>query len=202
MRKVGVPKSQRLGLTFAGRYSFDACREHVIEAVQAAWPSDDPDTTVEVDVVAFSMGGLIARYAAAEPELSDDGETKRRLKIARLFTISTPHRGASLASLTVPFLTLDPRLLDMRPDSDFIATLNERFDGQAYELYPYTRTGDWVVDEANTAPPGMTAWWVANPPLNRPHQEAYRDPRIEADILRRLRNEEPLTTTPAAALPD
>ncbi len=31
--------------------TFDACREHLVDAVEQAFPSDDPDMTVEVDVV-------------------------------------------------------------------------------------------------------------------------------------------------------
>jgi pimeloyl-ACP methyl ester carboxylesterase len=200
LREIGVPPEQRLALTFMWRLTFDDCREHVIEAVQEKWPSDDPDWTTEVDVIGFSMGGLIARYAAAAPQDPQEGP-RRRLRMARLFTISSPHRGAQLADLAIPGLTPDPRVLDMRRDSSFLVHLDEQAEAAGYELVAYTRTGDWVIDERNTAPPGVNPWWVATPFLHRPHQEAYRDPRIEADILRRLRGQTPLTVPPATPVP-
>src|SRR5438034_5555155 len=46
--------------------SFDACRRRVIGAVDRAFPTDDPNQTVEVDVIGLSMGGLVGRYAAAD----------------------------------------------------------------------------------------------------------------------------------------
>src|ERR1700685_1931270 len=45
--------------------SFAQCREKVIAAVDAACPNSDPKWTTEVDVVGASLGGLVARYAAA-----------------------------------------------------------------------------------------------------------------------------------------
>lgn len=193
-----------IGLKFIFRGDFESCRDHVIAEVQEAWPSDDAAWTTEVDVVAFSMGGLVARYCAApslrdrEPGVKDEFKPpKRRLRVRQLFTISTPHRGAMLAG--VP--TLDRRLIDMRAGSDFLAHLDAALPDARYTLIPYTRLGDPVVGTQNTAPPGVLAWWVDTPFLHRPHQEAYRDPRIRADILLRLRGQAPLTRTPAAALP-
>ena len=70
---------------------FDDCRREVIAAVDKAFPNKDPEFTTPVDVIGVSMGGVAARYAAA-PDPS--GKSHRRLKIARLFTISSPHQGA------------------------------------------------------------------------------------------------------------
>ena len=85
---------------------------------------------IEVDVVAISMGGLIARYAAMP--LPDDS---RQLRIRRLFTISTPHRGAKLAALP----TFDQRQIDMRPGSAFLASLDDALADADYDLLPYVR---------------------------------------------------------------
>lgn len=189
-------EKQVRGFSFIFKQDFDLCRNYVIEAVDEAWPSDDPDWTTEVDVIAFSMGGLVARYTAA-PRLTERG-TPRRLRIRNLYTISTPHLGASMS--WVP--TFDRRVRDMRSGSPFLVHLDEHLAEAEYTLIPYTRLGDPIVGEINTAPPGATPWWVATPPLHRAHQEAYRDPRIRADILLRLRGETPLTTTPPAPLPD
>ncbi|MEO0514842.1 MAG: hypothetical protein AAF086_06050 [Planctomycetota bacterium] len=208
LERAGVPSDEVLGFKFIFKGDFDRCRDHVVGAVQAAWPSDEAGWTTEVDVVAFSMGGLVARYCAA-PRLpgeadepagleAEDVESKRRLKIRRLFTISTPHRGAALA--WVP--TFDRRVIDMRAGSGFLVHLDRVLPNAGYRLVPYTRLGDPVVGSERTAPAGIHPWWVDTPPLHRSHQEAYRDPRIRADILRRLRGETPLTTEPAAALPE
>jgi len=181
--------------SFIFKGTFDRCRNHVIENVDAAWPSDDPLWTTEVDVVAFSMGGLIARYCNA-PRLTEAG-TERRLRIRNLYTISTPHLGARLAHIPA----FDRRIIDMRSGSDFLAYLDEQWPDVEYTLTAYTRLGDPIVGEQNTAPPGQIPWWVNTPFLHRAHQEAYCDPRIEADILRRLRGEPPFTAAPATPLP-
>ncbi|MEX0745133.1 MAG: hypothetical protein WD118_05985, partial [Phycisphaeraceae bacterium] len=155
---------------FAWTGSFDDCRERVIHAVDLALPSDDPVWTREVDVVAISMGGLVARYAAADPPR---GNPVRRLRIKRLFTIGTPHRGAALAVLPTP----DQRQLDMRNGSPFLDRLGISLEDAEYELYPYVRLGDRIVGEAKAAPPGDTPWWLPNRRLELAHTWAYRDPR-------------------------
>ncbi|MEL7087849.1 MAG: hypothetical protein AAGL98_05310, partial [Planctomycetota bacterium] len=86
--------------------------------------------------------------------------------------------------------------------SAFLAYLDAAWTDADYTLIPYTRLGDPIVGEENTAPPGVTPWWVHTPPLHRSHQEAYLDPRICADLLRRLRGETPYTSAPATALPE
>ncbi|MEL7240483.1 MAG: hypothetical protein AAGK78_16625, partial [Planctomycetota bacterium] len=75
--------------------SFDAARRSVTRTIEKHFPSDDPERTVEVDVIGISMGGLIARHAAApgHKELGPELDAKR------LFTISSPHSGARLANM-------------------------------------------------------------------------------------------------------
>lgn len=178
-------------VTFANASSFDECRKRTVDAVQKAFPSDDPGQTVEVDVVAVSMGGLIARCAALE-------ETDQRtLRIVRLFTISTPHCGADLAGLP----TLSALHRDMRAGSYFLSQLNGDDSTTTYELIPYVRLGDLTVGAENAAPAGRVAWWVSNQFLSAAHGFAYADPRIQADLCRRLREETPYTTAPPAPLP-
>ena len=48
---------------------------------------------------------------------------------------------------------------------------------------------------------GQRVWWVANDPLQSAHLGAFTDPRILADIARRLRDESPYTTYPPDHLP-
>ena len=182
-----------VSFTGRGKGTFDDCRDHLIGSVEKAFGTTNGPATVEVDVIAFSMGGLVVRHAARH---RDDGG--KQLKIRRLFTISTPHRGARMAGLP----TLDHRALDMRQGSEFLAGLDEELSRAPYELYTYARLGDMIVGEQNASPPGRHPWWVANPPFGLAHIGAPHDPRIMADILRRLRDEQSLTTLPAAALPD
>lgn len=185
MRAVSGPDDQILAVTFVGAddNTFAECRDHLVAAVQAAYPADDPAETVEVDVIGFSMGGLVARAAAAPRE---DG---RRLVIRRLFTICTPHRGATMAE----WPTLDRRVIDMRPGSEFLAGLDAALPASDYELVAYARLDDAIVGTENTAPPGSTPWWVDTPPMTFAHLRAGHDPRILADIARRLRGEPTLT---------
>ncbi|HEY8667237.1 MAG TPA: hypothetical protein VIL86_11260 [Tepidisphaeraceae bacterium] len=184
-----------LGLSFAFSTSFDAAREKLIKAVDARFPTDDPEQTTEVDVIAVSMGGLVARHAAAPTATTRPAQDTRRLRIRRLFTISSPHRGAVLAS----FPTFNSMHKDMRPGSPFLTALNAT--PLDYEIIPYVRLGDNIVGAANAAPPGMTPWWVPNQPLENAHAGAFDDSRILADIARRLRGEASFTKPPAMPLP-
>ena len=164
-----------------GARTLDTCRDRLIDAVQKTFGPTDGDVTAEVDVVGYSMGGIVARHAARQ---RTEG---RRLGIRRLFTISTPHRGARLAALP----TLDQRKIDMRPGSDFLAALDADLAAANYEVYSYARVGDLVVGTENTAPTGRNPWWVVGGPLVLSHLGAGHDPRILADIARRLRGEPP-----------
>ena len=194
LRAITSDNERIISVSFFGLSlsTFDACREHLVETVEQAFPSDDPENTVEVDVIGYSMGGLVARHAAGE------NASPKRLRIKRLFTISTPHRGANLAGLP----TFDKRTIDMRAGSAFLAGLDSQLQNAEYELLSYTRLGDMIVGAQNASVPGTSPWWVTNAPFSPAHLAASTDPRILADIARRLRNEEPFTTNPPAPLPD
>jgi hypothetical protein len=193
LRRRVEPPDQVITVTFTGRGTgtFDECRERLIGAVEDAFGPTAGPATVEVDVIGISMGGLVARHAA---RARDDGG--KRLAIRRLFTISSPHRGARLAGLP----TLDRRAVDMRTGSAFLAGLDEALPSADYELYCYARLGDFIVGARNAAPAGQHPWWVASPPFSLAHVGAPHDPRIMADILRRLRGEAPLAVLPAAPI--
>lgn len=178
-------------VTFADCNSFDECRRRVIETAVVQFPSHDPLRTAEFDVVAASMGGLVARYAARP------GESPRQLRMARLFTIATPHRGAILASWP-SLLTLAQQ---MRPGSDFLRQLNTPPIAHNCQVLPYVWTSDNVVGAGNAAPPGQPPWWLPPIPLENPHIGAMQDPRILADIARRPRGETPYAVGPPAPLP-
>lgn len=182
-------------ITFAFEPTFDQCRAKVIEVVDATHPSIDPEWTTEVDVIAVSMGGLIGRYAAAAaPEGDGFG---RRLRVRRLFTIASPHRGANLAGLP----TLDEKQIDMRYGSAFLTNLEDAYESSSYELIPYVRLGDAIVGVENAAPFEDTPYWVPIGPLEMAHLFSWSDSRIMADIMRHLRGETPFTTNPRAPIP-
>ncbi len=180
--------------------SWTECRRHVIEAVDAAFPTTDPDRTTEVDVIGASMGGLAARYAALPPLPGD--RPHRRLRIARLFTLASPLRGAVLAD-AIP-INLHPLQGGMRTGSWLyrrIADTPLDWDEQ-YAVYSYVRLADDQVGQSNAALPGVTPWWVSSPPWPQPtHHASFLDHRILADVARRLRGEPPLTTEPPAPFP-
>jgi pimeloyl-ACP methyl ester carboxylesterase len=191
-RMTGDDRIVTVSLGLCG--SFEECRAAVIEAVDRAFPSDDPVYTSEVDVVGASLGGLVARVAAAP---SAEGGNPRRLKVVRLFTISSPHTGATLAA-DWGFTQFHR---DMRPGSSFLEGVARSDAGATYELIPYVRLGDGIVGDHHAAPPNQTPYWVPNPPLQLAHAGAMTDPRIFADIARQLRGEHPFTHAPPAPLP-
>ena len=180
--------------------TFDECRRRVIDEVERAFPSADLRLTTEVDVLAISMGGLVARHAAIAPPHEEGAEGSppaKRLKIRRLFSISAPHRGARLARLPC-FLPLHR---DMRAGSQFLKELESAYAKRDYSLVPYVRLGDRLVGSANAAPQGEVPYWVSNPFIQPAHIGAVLDSRVLADIARRLRREEPFAKEPRTPLP-
>lgn len=211
LRRACGEDVQFIPVSFLFCWTFDDCRDRVIEAVDRAVPTQDPNRTAEVDVVGISMGGLVARYAAAPSETGLFN--RRRLRVARLFTISSPHRGARAAVLP----TFNQLQLDMRVGSPFFQHLEakeslmcdaardagKKVEGDLpYPVYPYVRLHDTMVGVENAAPNGRTPIWVANLPLQDAHFFAPSDPRILADISRRLRGEAPYAHEPAEPPPD
>lgn len=175
-------------LGFFNEFTFEGCRQKLLRDL-ATELGTNPDHLPEVDVVAFSMGGLIARDAAIPDKAG------RRLRIRRLYTVSTPHEGARLAGIPLGL----PQGEDMTPTSDFIEKL--RRTPRTYELVCYARLDDNTVGEEFAAPEGEPLWWVPTPSGEWSHMAAFNDPRIIADIARRLRGERPLARPPAAPLP-
>jgi len=88
----------------------------------------------------------------------------------------------------------------MRAGSEFLKRLDAPENAPGYPIYPYVRLGDATVGSENAAPPGRVAWWVSARPLQPSHSGAVLDPRLFAEIARRLRGEEPFTKDPATPL--
>ncbi|MEM6258073.1 MAG: hypothetical protein AAGI37_07135 [Planctomycetota bacterium] len=185
-----------ISVSFSMTAGFESCRQRVLGELEAHHPvllgASDSADTLPVDVVAISMGGLVARYMAL-----DDHETGKRLDIQRLFTVSTPHQGATWAMLP----SANRKQTHMRPGSELLERLNSETNLPAYTCYSYVRLRDSIVGPQRAALPGQTAWWVHSPFWQSPHLGAPGDPRIIADIARRLRGEQAYATSPPAPLP-
>lgn len=169
-----------LALAYPWSTRLEAIAGRVADAADRRWPGQ------RVDVVAVSMGGLVARAAAAG--MTRDGG---RLRIERLMTLATPHRGARLAAWLRP----DAAVRAMRPGSALLSQLDDRLAadrarGMGYELVCYTRLRDAWVGASRTSPAGVSVAWVHGWRLLS-HLTVSSDLRILTDIARRLRGEEP-----------
>lgn len=181
LRRVATEDSIVVSTGFLGETDFDGCLERVDRLVERTWPGTR-DGPIEVDVVGFSMGGLVARLCAIHREDS-------AIRVVRIFTISTPHRGAKLAN----FAAFDDLARDMRSNSEFLQWLDAEWQDDPVEIRAYTRLNDGVVGAANTMGPDGTVWWVSSVWFSPSHRGAMTDARIVADIARHLRGEVPLT---------
>ena len=196
-------------VSFGDAKTFAECRARVIEAVEKAYPDGTTlpsgrRETVEVDVVANSLGGLVGRYAAMWPADAVDPATdaadptaNTRLYVRRMFTLLAPHQGAAMADPKSD----DELMRDMAIGSAFIAMLDTNLPSGNYELVSYGRLGDLMVGVEHTAPPGVTPHWVPGHAIEPSHLSAFGDRRILADIARQLRGEPPYTIDPPSPIP-
>ena len=90
---------------------------------------------------------------------------------------------------------------DLRANFAFLGRLNTDGGGSACQIVAYVPLHDAIVGGRNTAPPGQVVRWVPRPVLGLSHIGATTEPRILADIARRLRNEPPWSTDPPEPLP-
>lgn len=183
-RLTGAPRDMILPIAFWTQADFDRMVASALRCVQARWPDAGARSTPEIDVVGVSMGGLIARAAAAPAASRRHGS---RLAISTLYTLGTPHRGAKLAQI----IALDGAAKCMRPGSPWLARLDEALECAEYRIVPYARLNDLWVGARNSAPWGQDPIWFPGPRLGS-HELITQDRRILIDIARRLRGEEPL----------
>lgn len=85
----------------------------------------------KIDVVAFSMGGLIARYVVEVPELDPKN-------VARLITVSTPHQGSMLAHFAFAFEWYEQlqSLKDRQALEVFFAAVEDGLGEAGHDLVP------------------------------------------------------------------
>lgn len=185
-RLTGAERERIATLAYIWSGTVEGPARKAVARVEEQWPSDDPEWTTEVDVVAISMGGLVARLAAADPELRGEPGGKR-LRIRTLYTLASPHRGARLAD----WIRLDSAGCSMKPGSAFLASLDEAFGDRAYEVVPYAVLRDGWVGARHASPVGQEPIWVSGRFVMSHHMVSFNR-RIQADLARRLRGEEPL----------
>ncbi len=180
-RLTGANPADILAISYPFDWSINRITDRVAHRIHERWPG------AEVDIAAISMGGLVARAAAM-----NRGNGRPGIRIRRLFTLATPHRGALLARWLRP----DPAAGAMRPGSEFLRSLDAALPGSDYELVCYARLGDYWVGARNTSPPGRDPIWAPSSGLFS-HFTVARDARIIADMARRLRAEPPLAGPPS-----
>ncbi|MEM6313434.1 MAG: hypothetical protein AAF743_05080 [Planctomycetota bacterium] len=165
-----------LRVTYVTASSIAECAERALDEIDAAFPGE------AVDVIGISMGGVVAFHVA------DAG----RVEVARIFTLSSPLRGARMANLPT-WLGLQR---DLRPDSDATAALPGMIERFAGTRVHYAGVTDQTVRVDEAAPPGETAHVLPNNGMARwGHTGVIRDPRVRLDIFLRLRNQPPITPT-------
>ncbi|MBL8760726.1 MAG: hypothetical protein JNL50_05420 [Phycisphaerae bacterium] len=177
-----------LSITYASLWTIDSAARRVVARVQERFPAPGTSDTAEVDVIAISMGGLVARLAAGDAF----AQSNRRLRVTRLFTLATPHRGARLATLIRP----DPAAAAMRPGSEFLRSLDDGLARSTFELTCYAQLRDWWVGARNTAPPGrVPIWCEPRDAFGRwlSHFAINFNPRVLTDVALRLRGMTPLS---------
>jgi len=144
----------------------------------------------EVDLVCISMGGLIARAICtpgALPSAAGEIPTRTPINAQRVFTLASPHAGALLADKIAP----NAAARDMKRASTFLTALDLAQPAAKYELVCYSRLRDGWVGAQRSAPPGHGVVWTSGAVWGS-HFTVTWDPRIIADLCRRVRGEAPL----------
>lgn len=99
-----------------GSAKLEVLAVQLAEYITNTFPSEQP-----IDVVGFSMGGLITRYYLQRL----DGVEK----VQRYINIAAPNRGTTIA-YSLPL----PGIVQMRPDSAFIKDLNQDYKDRLNQI--------------------------------------------------------------------
>ena len=151
----------------------------IIDIVEERWPSDDPEWTTEVDVIGYSMGGVIGRVAAMPPR--DEKKQRKRLKVKSLYTISAPHNGVGwwLGWIFIDEMSFKTSLYA----GGYRQWLDEGISDCGYDLICYGQGNDWICGW-NTAPKGWNPVRSTGTILFS-HTTSYGNFRALADIAAR-----------------
>lgn len=199
-RLAHIRDDQLLVMSYPCSTSIPGLARRAVERVEQRWPSANPDWTTEVDVIGYSMGGIVARLAATGPMVcscSDSCEScacdkGKRLRIHTLYTLATPHNGAALADIA----TTSSAVRDMTRGSALQAFLDDALTRKDYKLVCYAVLEDKIVDARRTYPDGYLPYWVSGW-IVFSHFQIVWDRRVVADIALRLRNETPISIRPS-----
>jgi triacylglycerol lipase len=101
-----------------GAAGLEELARQVASYIETTFPNGE-----KIDLIGFSMGGLVARYYLQRLDGLD--------RVSRLITISTPHRGTRTA-----YLHWNRAIRQMRPGSDFLRDLNQ--DSHLLKRIPFT----------------------------------------------------------------
>lgn len=180
------PSAEIVAVSFMDCTSMEQCRDRVLASTA---PIVDAHPEATFDVVANSMGGIVARYAALSPDRRrecglPESRRDRSLRIHHLYTIGTPHRGALMAEGAFG----SPLTRQLRQGSDLLRCLDTALPGCGYGMTCFARIGDSVVGVDRCAPDGVDLIWLDTPPLELAHVDAHRDPRIVRMIVAGIRS--------------
>jgi pimeloyl-ACP methyl ester carboxylesterase len=173
-RRTGASPADVHWATYPWALSVRAAARHALRVIRRRGLQG-----VAIDVVGISMGGIVARVLAA-------GLVGPPVRIVRLFTISTPHRGARLARYVRP----DFAARDLAPGSRLLAALDDPAATRPESIHCLALARDWFVGEENTAPPDVTP--RIYPPRGLvaralAHFASIYDEDLQDDLARRLR---------------
>lgn len=166
---------------FAPRPSDGSIRLEDMAAQLQAFADLTLGRTQPVDIVGFSMGGLVSRWYVQK---LDDAR-----RVQRLITLATPHNGTLFAYLhdilperaPVSF----PGLRQMQPDSDFLKTIN----GDISPLDKINFSSLWTPLDLTVVPSSSSVMEVGrNVRLPMPHHRTLlTSPRAFEAIVQELR---------------
>lgn len=149
-----------------GRKGLEPMAQQLKKLVDEKWGPDS-----EFSIVAFSMGGLISRYY-----LQNLGGAER---CQGLYTLATPHNGTYMA-----YLYPGRGTKQMRPESDFLATLQKSEDVlKDIPITSYRSPLDVVMLPTNSprweAADNVRVWSAIHPSL-------MWEKELHTDLLKRL----------------
>ncbi len=101
-----------------GDEKLEVLAERIADLVDRTFPPQQ-----QIDIVGFSMGGLVSRYYIQKLSGIGDRSAPQKSRVQRFISISTPHHG-TLAAL----FSQRPGCVQMRPEHAFIKDLNRDLD--------------------------------------------------------------------------
>ncbi|MEZ4870243.1 MAG: alpha/beta fold hydrolase [Caldilineaceae bacterium] len=149
-----------------GALGIDELAQQLHTMIEASIPPTQP-----INLVGFSMGGLICRYyVQAVP---------RQRRICRLITIATPHHGTWTA-----YTFQRPASIQMRPGSPFLVALNQDLSPLAELAF----TSIWTPFDLTILPPTSSSLPVGEMvTIFSPfHKTLLIDPQVLHAVAQRL----------------